>query len=530
MKKKDLLLTGLLLLLIGATAGTLFALYTYNDDLAPLAEVKTTEITKNDSPLITEEALAGMDTRFLFRRIAEEVTPTVVFIEALIPVEESMPDDGNHEFSPEDEEGSDEEGGSIWDRILPRRARTVGSGVLITTDGYILTNYHVIEGAVRKGLRVVLNDKREYIANVVGYDPSTDLAVIKIDEDNLPAVTVGDSETVNVGEWVMAIGNPFRLRSTVTAGIVSALSRDVQIINDRMRVESFIQTDAAINKGNSGGALVNTSGQLIGINTAIASQTGAYQGYGFAVPSNLAIKVAKDIIEYGEVRRALLGVTITAVDYTRAVEKGMESVRGVEIMSISDGGAADRSGLRSGDVVLKVNGKEVNESNELQQYVAVLRPGETVDLQVLREGEVFDKTVTLNAYEPEEIPEIAAADEPLQLEEIPDDNNQTDSGEGAEAPSEETSFDSGFTVTKENRFTQNGNTRTEIRVSEVDRYSEAWNRGLRSGFTIISISREKVEDLGQLEELMRRNLEQNGSVLLGIKDQDNALGFIELKN
>ncbi|HBX65364.1 MAG TPA: hypothetical protein DEG32_04155, partial [Balneolaceae bacterium] len=368
MKRKDLVLTAILLIMIGITAGTLIALYTINEELAPLAEVRTTEITRSESPFITDEELEGADARFLFKKIAEEVTPTVVYIEAIVPIDDAIPNNG--------QEFDEEEGESIWDRLMPRRARTVGSGVLITGDGYILTNYHVIEGAVEKGLRVVLNDKREYPAKVVGIDSSTDLAVIKINGEDLPKVTIGDSESLDVGEWVLAIGNPFRLRSTVTAGIVSALSRDVQIIDDQMRIESFIQTDAAINKGNSGGALVNTSGQLIGVNTAIASQTGSYQGYGFAVPSNLAIKVARDLIEHGQVQRALLGVSIAGVDYDRALEKGMKTVRGVEILSASTDGAAAEAGIEPGDVVLSVNGKEVYEANQLQQQVAVMRPGE----------------------------------------------------------------------------------------------------------------------------------------------------------
>ena len=512
MKRKDLILTAILLVMIGITAGTLIALYTINEELAPLAEVRTTEITQSEEPFITDEQLEGADARFLFKKIAEQVTPTVVYIEAIVPIDEAVPQDENHEF---DEE---EDGESIWDRLMPRRARTVGSGVLITEDGYILTNYHVIEGAVEKGLRVVLNDKREYPAKVVGIDASTDLAVIKINGDNLPKVTIGDSESLDVGEWVLAIGNPFRLRSTVTAGIVSALSRDVQIIDDRMRIESFIQTDAAINKGNSGGALVNTSGQLIGVNTAIASQTGSYQGYGFAVPSNLAIKVAKDLIEYGQVRRALLGVSIAGVDYERALEKGMKTVRGVEILSISEGGAAAQAGIIPGDVVLSVNGKEVYEANQLQQQVAVLRPGEQVELNILRDGKEVQKKVTLELLEPEPIPEITANEEPIDPLEIPEGNN-----EGVMYQE----FDLGFRVMALAKAEDPE--KFDLIVDQVYKYSEAWNRGLREDQRIMKIEEVKVEDLSSLEELMRRNLNENGSVTLEIINEDDARGFVELK-
>lgn len=511
MKRKDLILTGILLIMIGITAGTLIALYTINDELAPLAEVRTTEITRSGEPFISDEALEGADARFLFKSIAEEVTPTVVYIEAIVPIEGEVPNNEEQEFDQGDEE-------SIWDRLMPRRARTVGSGVLITTDGYILTNYHVIQGAVENGLRVVLNDKREYPANVVGVDSSTDLAVIKINGTDLPKVTVGDSETLDVGEWVLAIGNPFRLRSTVTAGIVSALSRDVQIINDQMRIESFIQTDAAINRGNSGGALVNTSGQLIGINTAIASQTGSYQGYGFAVPSNLAIKVAEDLIQYGQVRRALLGVTIAGVDYNRAVEKGMETVRGVEILNVSENGAAFESGIRPGDVVLRVNGIEVNEANQLQQQVAVLRPGETVTLSILRDGEIIEKNVALKVLEQEPIPEITSNEQPIIPEEIPEGNN-----DGVIYKE----FDLGFRLMA--LATPEDADKFDLYVDQVYRYSEAWNRGLRTDQQILKIGEEKVEDLSELEELMRRNLNEKGSVTLEVVNEDGARGFIELK-
>ncbi|MFV1884653.1 MAG: trypsin-like peptidase domain-containing protein [Balneola sp.] len=505
MKKRDIYLTGILLILVGVSIGTIFALYTINPDLAPLSEVKITEVKKSEAPLFTEEDLGKIDTRFVFKKIAEEVTPTVVYIETIIPVD--TPDDENHNFSD-----------NLWDRIVPRRARTVGSGVVITTNGYILTNYHVVEDAVRNGLKVVLNDKREFDAKLVGQDPSTDLAVIKINAENLQAVTVGNSDSVDVGEWVLAIGNPFRLRSTVTAGIVSALSRDVQIINDRMRIESFIQTDAAINKGNSGGALVNTSGQLVGVNTAIASQSGAYQGYGFAVPSNLAIKVATDLIQYGEVKRALLGVSIGAVDYERATQLGLSEVKGVEILSVSRDGAAAESGIRSGDVVLKVNGQPVNESNELQEKVAVLRPGDLVDLRIWRNGRELNKSVLLKMMEPEPEEELAFEDQSIIPDEIPEGENT-----GVDVHE----FDLGFRVMAlvkpENEETY------DLIVTHVYKYSEAWNRGLRENQKIISIDEEKVEDLNSLKDLINKKLTNRKSVMLEVLNEEDARGYIELE-
>lgn len=505
MKKRDFYLSALLLILIGVSMGTIFALYTINPDLAPLSDVKMTEVKKSETPLFSEEDLAKIDTRFVFKTIAENITPTVVYIETIVPVE--TPDDENHDLSD-----------NIWDRIVPRRARSVGSGIVITSDGYILTNFHVIEGAVRNGLKVVLNDKREYDAKLVGMDPSTDLAVIKINATNLESITVGNSDTVDVGEWVLAIGNPFRLRSTVTAGIVSALSRDVQIINDRMRIESFIQTDAAINKGNSGGALVNTSGQLIGVNTAIASQSGAYQGYGFAVPSNLAIKVATDLIQYGEVRRALLGVTIGTIDFDRASEIGLDEVKGVEILGVNSDGAAAVSGIRNGDIVFEVNGFPVNESNELQEKVAVYSPGDLVTLLIWRDGELMNKDVQLQLHEAEPLDELSFEDESLVPDEI---------YEGDNTGYEIHEFDLGFRVMA---LAKPENDETfDLIITHVYKYSEAWNRGLREDQKILSIDEENVEDLSSLKDLINRKLTTNKSVILEVVNEEEAIGYIELE-
>lgn len=507
MKVRDYLLTGVLLLSIGLTLGTLLSLYILDDGYTALSEVSITEVNKSSDPFFSDESLENIGGAFLFKKIAETVTPTVVYIETIVPV-------GNED---------DEVDEGIWNRMVPRRARTVGSGVLITSDGYILTNNHVIEDAVRKGIMVVLSDKREFKAKVVGKDPTTDLAVIKIKADNLPAVTIGNSDQLEVGEWVVAIGNPFRLRSTVTAGIVSALSRDVQIINDRMRIESFIQTDAAINKGNSGGALVNTSGQLIGINTAIASQSGSYQGYGFAVPSNLAIKVATDLIEFGDVQRALLGVSIAAVDFTRAKELGLSEVVGVEILGLTEDGAAKEYGLAIGDIVLKINDKEVNESNELQEKVAIMRPGEFINLTVFRDGNVFDQEIKLKALEIEEfVEEFTVPEEELDLDDLPLDPEPNSTNTLSVYK-----FDLGFMVT-ENKIV-NDDSRTSIYVDDVDAYSEAWNRGLKVGQQILAIDGSEVEDLNSLKDLMRSGLQKNQSVTLKVITEDDEIGFIQLK-
>ena len=255
-----------------------------------------------------------------------------------------------------------------------------GSGVIISSEGYIVTNNHVIESASE--IEVTLNDNSKYSATVVGADPSTDIAVLKIDKDGLPAIALGNSDDLAIGEWVLAVGNPFNLTSTVTAGIVSAKARNINLLNSPNKsvvpIESFIQTDAAVNPGNSGGALVNTSGQLVGINTAIASQTGSYTGYSFAVPVNLVQKVMKDLIDYGIVQRGYLGVQIQNITQELKTEKDLPNLKGVYIAKAIEGGSAEKAGLKEGDVVLKIGTKEVNSAAALQEEIGKMRPGDKV--------------------------------------------------------------------------------------------------------------------------------------------------------
>jgi Do/DeqQ family serine protease len=273
----------------------------------------------------------------------------------------------------------------------PQVQMSSGSGVIISNDGYIITNNHVVEGAEK--LSVTLNNNKNYEATVIGRDPSTDIAVIKIDEKNLPSIVWGNSEDVRIGQWVIAVGNPFDLTSTVTAGIVSAKARNINLLGNERKsgeeiypVESFLQTDAAVNPGNSGGALVNTKGELIGINTAIASRTGAFAGYSFAVPSTIAKKIAQDLIEFGHVQRAFIGVRIGEVTEEIAKEKGLKSVAGIHVQGLTDGGAAAESGIKEGDVILKVGEYVVSNVPMLQEQVAKYRPGEKVKVQVWRDG------------------------------------------------------------------------------------------------------------------------------------------------
>jgi serine protease Do len=278
-------------------------------------------------------------------------------------------------------------------RQEPQIARGFGSGVILTSDGYIVTNNHVIEGAQKIG--VVLNDNREYEARLVGSDSSTDLAVLKIEGENLPWLRYGDSDALRLGEWVLAVGNPFNLTSTVTAGIVSAKARNIGINTAEFSIESFIQTDAAVNPGNSGGALVNQRGELVGINTAIASRTGSFAGYSFAVPITIVRKVVEDLKEFGEVQRALLGVVIATVNADVAKEYNLDKIEGVYVTDVSENGAAKDAGIKSGDVILAVGNRKVNATSELQEAVSQFRPGDDVKITVKRNNSEKLFTVTL---------------------------------------------------------------------------------------------------------------------------------------
>jgi Do/DeqQ family serine protease len=267
-------------------------------------------------------------------------------------------------------------------RSEPQVAQGFGSGVIMSSDGYIVTNNHVIDDAQK--IKVVLNDKREYEAHLIGADPTTDVALLKIDEKNLPYLVYGNSDDLKLGEWVLAVGNPFNLTSTVTAGIVSAKARNIGINSNRSSIEAFIQTDAAVNPGNSGGALVNQKGELVGINTALASRTGSYAGYSFAIPSSIVKKVVDDLKKYGEVQRALLGVEIRGVDAEVAKEYHLDKIEGVYVAGVTDNGAAKEAGLKSGDVILEIQGKKVNSNAELQESVSRYHPGDIVSVLVKR--------------------------------------------------------------------------------------------------------------------------------------------------
>jgi len=288
----------------------------------------------------------------------------------------------------------------------PRQEQPVmgaGSGVIISEDGYIVTNNHVIEKT--NNIEVTLNDNRTFDAVLVGKDEATDLALLKIEATDLPYMQYGNSDELKIGEWVLAVGNPFNLTSTVTAGIVSAKSRNINILARRqssrgsMSIESFIQTDAAVNAGNSGGALVNQNGKLVGINTAIASRTGSYTGYSFAVPASIVKKVVSDLMEYGKVQRGILGVNIRNVNSNLAEELNLDQPRGVYVANTMEGSGAEAAGMEEGDVIISVNGEKTDKVSELQEKISRFRPGDEVTVTAIRDGKKKEFSVTLrNIY------------------------------------------------------------------------------------------------------------------------------------
>ena len=274
----------------------------------------------------------------------------------------------------------------------PRAQVGTGSGVIISPDGYIVTNNHVIANASK--LQVTLNNNKSYAAELIGTDPETDIALLKIDADNdLPYLAFGDSDQVQLGEWVLAVGNPFNLTSTVTAGIISAKARDLNSRDNN--IQSFIQTDAAVNPGNSGGALVNTRGDLIGINTAITSQTGSYIGYSFAVPSNIAKKVVDDIMEFGNVQMGSLGVRVQDLSTGQAVESGITESEGVLVGEVFKKSGAAKAGVKAGDIIKEIDHIKINKFSDLIGYLRSKRPNDEVELHILRDGEAINKTVVL---------------------------------------------------------------------------------------------------------------------------------------
>jgi len=368
-----------------------------------------------------------------------------------------------------------------------------GSGVIISSNGYIVTNNHVIDKADK--IEVVLDDKRKLQATLVGTDPSTDIAVLKVSADNLPTVRYGNSDNLKVGEWVLAVGNPFNLNSTVTAGIISAKGRSVGIIqamddnNQPTGIESFLQTDAVVNPGNSGGALVNLNGDLIGINTAIASRRGSFEGYSFAVPSSIVSKVVDDLLKYGEVQRALLGIRMQEVDATVASKYKIKNLKGIYVASLTDNSAAKAAGIEEGDVITHINNVPVNTSAQLQEQVARYRPGDKIKVTYTRGNDSETVTATLRNR---------MGDTNVVKREVA--KAVTYSGAKFAPPSKE----------ELNKLNLEGG----AKISDV-RSSQFKSSGIEDGFIITRIDKAKVQKPQDVERLLK-NSDDEGVLVEGI--------------
>jgi serine protease Do len=445
-----------------------------------------------------------------FHEVGKAVTPSVVYIRVISKSSDDSQDDSQRFFH--------------WFNIpqqSPMPEVGAGSGVIINESGYILTNNHVVDNAVKKGIEVTLSDTRKFTGKLVGTDKYTDLAVVKIDAQDLPVASLGNSDEVEVGHIVFAVGNPLELRSTMTEGIVSALGRQLGIITDNntgLRIEDFIQTDAAVNPGNSGGPLVNVSGEVIGINSAIATTNARYQGYSFAIPINLAKKVATDLIRYGTVRRGYIGVQITPVDAVKAKAVGLPKAEGVFVDGVNDKSAGEEAGLQAGDVILSVDGKPVDSPNALQTTVARKYPGDQITLRIFRDQKTIEKKVVLKALD--QAGPVAANDQPIEEESTTNEN----------ASSKRVTIDDlGLTVraldsaTKKSTSTEKG-----VVVEKVEPLGPANERGLSQGDVILSVGSQQVANPEQFQSTIKR-LRPGDAVMLRVKGSDKKTKYVAIE-
>ena len=423
--------------------------------------------SKQQSPIRLADLTSSAGT-IDFRAAAEQTVHAVVHIKTKFTSQQTYYDPFQGFF-----------GGGSGLQIVPKEQESSGSGVIISNDGYIVTNFHVVQNAEK--IEVTLNDKRTYEAELVGTDPNTDLAVLRVQEKGLPFIAYGNSDDVKVGEWVLAVGNPFNLTSTVTAGIVSAKARNINIISGNGSgsgaVESFIQTDAAVNPGNSGGALVNTLGQLVGINSAIATSTGSFSGYSFAVPVNLVRKVVVDLVEFGTVQRGYLGINIKDVDAQLVKEQKLDKLNGVYVVGVLADGAAASAGLDGGDVIIKVGEIFVNNVSELQEQVNNFRPGDKVVVTYVRDSkEKIVNVILKNKNNGAEL--LKKEDKSMDVESL-----------GAV-------FE---TIAPEDM--KRLNISNGLRVSKLGS-GKLRNSGIREGFIITSVDKNKVSSPDELKKIL----------------------------
>lgn len=495
----------LFLILVGIVFGAVLVSSFDGVDLG-LAQNKSVKLGAERSQAKANAELKALNEAFV--NVAKDATPSVVSIVVTTKAKKQPGNEFFH-FFPDFKFRMPEE---------DQQSQGAGSGVIVTADGYIITNNHVVQDADENGIEVVLSDTRRFKAKLVGTDPLTDVGVVKVDGKDLPVAMLGNSDELQVGQWSIAIGNPLALTSTVTAGIISYLGRNIQIIGDTYGVENFIQTDAAINPGNSGGALVNIYGQVIGINTAIATTNARYQGYGFAIPVNLARTVAEDLILHGKVERGYIGVAISAVDATVAKAAGLETVEGVMVQDLVEGGAAQDAGIKEGDIILSVDGKIVKAPNELQSIIAGRHPGEKVTLQIWRDRKTIEKSVKLKARSDKSKLAVRAQEE------------QDDEDVAAEKTAKSVQFDAlGFTVTKADQKTRRERkVDSEVLVSSVKRYSEADSRQIQPGDIIVEADRKSVTSVPEFEKIVKSK-KPGDALMLRAKGLDGGSRFIAVQ-
>jgi len=442
------------------------------------------------------ESPAGVG--FDFVKVSESSTPTVVHIKSHFGEEKSSITKKKQQQMPMDPFEFFK--GNPFEDMPRGPGIATGSGVIITQDGYIVTNNHVIDNATK--IEVTLNDKRTYQAELIGTDKTTDLALLKIDEKSLMFMAFGNSDEAKVGNWVVAVGNPMNLTSTVTAGIISAKGRSIDLLrreDNLYAIENFIQTDAAINPGNSGGALVNTAGQLVGINTAIASQTGSYTGYGFAIPVNLVKKVMDDLLKFGKVQRGVLGVAIQEITSEIAEKEGLKALTGVLVQEVTPDGSAAKAGVKKGDVIDKINGIAVNSVSGLQEEIGKHRPGEKINITINRKGEIKELSTTLKGIDGKETTSMA-------------DKTETNTIQGA-------TFSTLTKAEKEKLGIKNG-----IKVTNAG--NGPFKGKVQVGFVITKIDKEPIYSIQNLRTLLE---EADGAILIEGKNADGTDNVIGLK-
>ncbi len=465
----------------------------------------------SEKPPITKMAPSVQELSNAFISVAKAVTPAVVQIRVTsTPQAVNVPN------------GGQSQNGNIFKFFFgpnfpfhnfnmpnpkPQPEEALGSGIIVSPEGYIITNNHVVQGADHDGIKVTLLNRKSYHAKLIGRDPTTDIAVIKIDGHDLPYVSLGNSDSAHVGEWVVAIGNPFGLDYTVTQGIISALGRNIGIIRSKYGIEDFIQTDAVINPGNSGGPLVNLRGQVVGINTAIATNTGSYEGYGFAIPINIAKEVAEDIIEHGKVIRPYIGVEIQDVDQTMAKALGMHSAHGAIVQSVESSSPAEKAGIKAGDVILKFDGAEVERANQLQALVASKQPGDKVNVEVLHNGKKEERTVVLKARSGGQFAV----------------NNASSTSSSADLSSLGLSVQNASkdTLTKYGK-------KYGVLVANVAPGSEADNRGIQSGDLITSVDNQPVKNTSELQKIVKAH-KPGDALLFRVTTPSKVSAFLALE-